>query len=549
MTRSPCPTLLLLLALAAMLNCLTAHAKEASSSAAQLYKSGQWQQAVAEFDRLAKMELPGATGRLTAQLYAGECLVQLGKYAEARQRYEAVQQQAPPTRLAAQALFRLGEVAWLSNETTEARTLLQSFVEKYPQHDSAGYARDYLQQLQQRVASQENFEVLDEAVGWERSGRHDAALAAYHRLLQQPLGKQVRGETLRRAARLHERLSQSREALQLYREFLTDNPHSRQTAEVLTSVAWLHVRLDQPTQAAEQFRAVHTKFPQSPQAVEAAYWLAQTSADNQDSGPATRYVDWLLAQEKLPTQRPRLWGKALCLKCQLVAAEGQWLKIDALADRAELSEEPERTKLEFWAAEAAFRQRKYNLSRDRFNKLASKTLGINEPWTAMIPLRRAQLSARRQQWGEVLKRLDQLESDFPKFELDYEVDYLRGRALAGRGAMTAARKFYQRVLDNRLAAETEAAAMAGWMIGETFFHQRDYPRARRAYQTVMEQPAWPEWRSRAALQAGKCWELEHHWDEAAKVYEHALGTWPNSNSEPEIESRLRWAQSQATQHR
>ena len=108
--------------------------------------------------------------------------------------------------------------------------------------------------------------------------------------------------------------------------------------------------------------------------------------------------------------------------------------------------------------------------------------------------------------------------------------------------MTAARKFYRRVLDNQAAKETEAATMAGWMTGETFFHQHDYARARAAYQAVMEKTTLPEWQTRAALQAGKCWELEQQWDEAADVYATALKHWPDSDQQ--LETRLRWAQGQ-----
>ncbi len=533
-----------------------AAADDTFAAATQLYQASQWQLAAAAFDRIAQSSQNNEATRLAAQLYAGESLVQLGKYAEARQRYQLVRNPSsssqPPAPLAAQALFRLGEAAWLSGEIDEAAKLLQAYVAKHPTGASTSFAQTYLQQIREQQSSQVNFDVLDEAVGWERDGRHDAALAAYRKLLQQHTRPdQVRAETLRRAAKLHDRLAQSREAIELYQQFLAEFPHSKQTVEVQSAVAWLHDRLDQPTQAAEQFRGVVAKFPQSAQAAEAAYWLALAHADKQDNNQSIEYTDWLLARKDLPKGRPKLWGKALCLKCQLLSSQSEWQQIDKLVETTEgrLDDGPLNTKLEFWAAEAAFRQRQYKTARERFTTLQPKTIGINQSWTAMIPLRRAQLAARRQQWSAVLKILDQLERDHPDFELDYEVDYLRGRAMAGRGNMTAARKFYGRVLDNRAAADTEAATMAGWMTGETFFHQHDYARARAAYQTVMKQTTFTDWQSRAALQAGKCWELEQHWDEAAEVYTAALKRWPDSDSDTQLESRLRWAQSQAIQQR
>ena len=544
--------LLLVVSLTVMVCCRAIRADDAFEAASHLYQTGQWQQAAAAFDQLAKDGQQRPATRLAAQLYAGEALMQQGDFAEARQRYVLVQQQHPPARLAAQALFRLGEAAWLTGQYKAATTCIEAYVERYPVGESTSYAQDYLQQIRARQTTRLNFAELDVAVGWERDGRHDTALAAYHKLLEHHTSHdRIRSETLRRAAKLHHRLEQSREAIALYQQFLAEFPHSEKCPAAMTALAWLHDRLDQTTQAADQFRDVHAKFPQSAQAVEAAYWLALDSADNQESDRAMQYVDWLLAREDVATTHRQWWAKALSLKCQWMARADQWQLVDALvAENLELVDDgPLRAKLGFWSAEAAFRQRKYRSAREQFDALELSTVGIHQSWTAMVPLRRAQLAARRQQWSEVLKILNQLEQDHPEFELDYEIDYLRGRALAGRGKMTAARKYYRRVLDDEKATASEAATMAGWMIGETFFHQRDYTRARQAYKQVMESTTFAEWQSRAALQVGKCWDLEQRWNEAAEVYSTALNNWPSSSSDEELESRLRWAQSQSTQQR
>jgi TolA-binding protein len=87
------------------------------------------------------------------------------------------------------------------------------------------------------------------------------------------------------------------------------------------------------------------------------------------------------------------------------------------------------------------------------------------------------------------------------------------------------------------------------MIGETFFHQRDYSRARTAYQAVIERQAPADWQSRAALQVGKCWELEDQWDEAQAMYLQALQRWPGAEPETQIQARLKWAQSRANSRR
>ena len=113
--------------------------------------------------------------------------------------------------------------------------------------------------------------------------------------------------------------------------------------------------------------------------------------------------------------------------------------------------------------------------------------------------------------------------------------------------MSLARSAYRRVLEDELAAGTETSAMAQWMIGETFFHQNDYLRARQAYQRVIDLHSLPEWQARAALQAGKCMELEQSWDEAAAYYTAAIERWQESESAAQLEARLKWATSQTTQ--
>lgn len=524
-----------------------ATANDSFAKASQLYQAGDWLAAADAFAQVAADDQRDVSRRQTAHLYAGECLVQLGRYAEARQRYELVRHQTDSPQLASQALFRLGEVSWLAGDASEAQRLLQRYVETYPDGSSISHAQEYLQQIRQRVSMQDDFAGLDQAVSHERAGRFDAAVAAYAKLLDKPSeSPPVRAETLRRAALLHERLAQSQQAISLYRQYLEENPHSKRTAEAMLAIAWNHERLDQTAQALDQFQAVYAKFPQTTQADVAAYWLAQKSAEENHSDQALRYLESLLTQEANKDLR----GKAVCLKCQLLSQQDAWPQIETLAanQQERLSEGPAKTRLEFWAAEAAFRQRKYDRARELFRAVQPKTVGIDEAWTAMIPLRRAQLAARRQQWSEVLKILDRMQREHPDFQLDYEIDYLRGRALAGRGEMTAARKFYRRVIENPQATDTEAVSMAGWMIGETFFHQRDYPRARAAYEAVMDSSSYPQWQSRAALQTGKCWELEEHWDEATRVYSTALQRWPKSFSQPQLESRLRWAEKQETEH-
>ena len=394
-------------------------------------------------------------------------------------------------------------------------------------------------------------ELLDKAAGLQRAGRLESAQATYKELLGQELSGTLREELLRRSARLNYQLAQYQQSRELYQKQLQEFPQGKHAPEGLAMLAWVHLAEGETDYADQQFRLLHAKFPQSAQAPEAAYWLALTSADEKDSVEALRYVDWLIRElspaEKRSSERlKQIWHRGLCLKCQLAAETEQWHAIkDLLAENYEhMDEGAYRTKVLFWSAEAEFRTRNFDQARLHLSELQSRTIGIHEPWVAMVPLRRAQLAARRQQWSEVLKIIEPFEKNYLDFQLRYEVDYLKGRALAGCGKMSAARRSYQRVLENLSAQNTETAARAQWMIGETFFHQRDYTRAREAYTQVLEYQSESDWQARAALQAGKCWELQEDWKQARSVYKQALNRWHASESGTQLQARLRWTEKQ-----
>ncbi len=401
---------------------------------------------------------------------------------------------------------------------------------------------------------------LGEAYRLQRDGHFDAALAAYHAFLDpaeqgsQPSEKS-RANALICVAQLHQRLGQLTEAGSSFEQLLAEYPGSRHTAGALLGLGEIARRTQNPTLAGAHYKEVQSRFPQSTQAKEAAYWLALAAADEKDSQTARRYAGWLIAElshpRKPPTQpdslrrrEQQLLNHARYLLIQIAVAEREWEEVSSasLQLQATAPEGALRTAAEFWLAEAAFRLGDDDLARKRFARLATRVIGLAEAWVPMVPLRTAQLAARRQQWTEVLEIVGALGRDYPDFPLRYEVDYLQGRALAGKGEMTAARRAYTRVLDNQATRETETAAMAEWMIGETFFHQRDYPRARQAYMRVIDEHNFTAWQARAALQAGKCWELEGEWQQAIDQYAGALKRWPDLQPEEELKARMQWAQ-------
>jgi len=140
------------------------------ATAAQHYAAGQWQEAANSFQALADSTADkdrAANDRaVSARFYAGEALVQLGKFAEGQRQLTQFLDEAPGHRFAKTALFRLGECLLLAGKGQEATARLEQFRTTYPSDELNGFALAYLGELNLRAGK------LDEALGrYEQSLR------------------------------------------------------------------------------------------------------------------------------------------------------------------------------------------------------------------------------------------------------------------------------------------------------------------------------------------------------------------------------------------
>jgi len=139
-----------------------------------------------------------------------------------------------------------------------------------------------------------------------------------------------------------------------------------------------------------------------------------------------------------------------------------------------------------------------------------------------------------------------IETRFPDFRLQYEVDYLLGRCHASEADFNAARRAYRKVIRSPNGAKTETAAMAQWMIGESFFHQKNYADAAREYLKVEILYDFPAWQAAALLQAGKCHDLLGESVEADKLYAQLIKEYPDQPYAKEAVARRQTLPSKRT---
>jgi len=96
------------------------------------------------------------------------------------------------------------------------------------------------------------------------------------------------------------------------------------------------------------------------------------------------------------------------------------------------------------------------------------------------------------------------------------------------------------------ATSDRLKAQAKWLVGETYFLQKDYVSAVRAYSAVVQESQDVKWRALAMLQAGKCYEIVGQVQDAVQLYEEALKLSPVESVKKQLESRLEAVQQSRT---
>jgi TolA-binding protein len=177
----------------------------------------------------------------------------------------------------------------------------------------------------------------------------------------------------------------------------------------------------------------------------------------------------------------------------------------------------------------------------RFSRLAGDPITQSGPLAATVSLRRAQLLARQKQWAEARQIVETIAAEHPDFEQRHELDYLLGRCLASEARFDEARAKYRAVVSSNTGGKTETAAMAQWMIGESYFHQQDYEPAIREYLRVEILYAYPNWQAAALLQAAKCHEQLGQWPDAQALYDRLIKDYPTTRYAEEAGRRLQQA--------
>lgn len=370
-----------------------------------------------------------------------------------------------------------------------------------------------------------------------REHQEDAALAMFDLVVERYPKTPAVPEALLESARILARLRQFDAALKTYSRIVEEFPQFEKTDAACYERAWVLYDTNRRDEAYAAFEQVYKEHRNGKVWADATYRLARQALEQGDAKTAERLTEELLAHSSGSPDA----DDALALRWRLAAARQDWRAVDAAAARllAESPRSPLATAAEFWRAEAAFRQNDRKGAEERFDAIWEKHRGNREDWVAAVRLRRAQLAAAAEKWDDAHQIAVETKEQFPEFPQTYELDYVIGRSLAAKGEFSDARDAYFRVISSEQGGKTETAAMAQWMIGETFFHQEDFDTAAKAYLRVEILYDFPEWEALALLQAGKCHEKLQQSKEAADLYRRLIEQFPENRFAADAKNRLK----------
>lgn len=509
------------------------------------------------------------------------CLARSGQIDKAKKRYAELIEKYPRHALVAPITERLAEAAYDANDAAWSAELSNRLAKDGGSTEyelkgrlSLGWSQYKAGKLTEAEATFDELlkknppEAIDAEAAFlrgrilEELGRSDSALAMYNRVISKHPKSKQHCDALWSAARLHEKLKQNAEAAAMFERLAAVDPQYPKLDAVLYEWAWAMRDLGKPAEADRLFERLRKEYPASRYRADAVYRLAQRAFDAKNFDAAARLADEVLDETAKAANRveaaetnkkagqsgTRLREYALFLRGQTAVAQADWPKAREtfeamLRTRADGQR---RVAAEFWIAESYYREGDYAAASEHLDRIAeqldkqidAQSNSRREPWMAMIPLRRAQTLAQQGRWTDAYGIAARIEKDYPNFEQQYEVDYLLGRCLANQADFEGARQAYAKAIRSASGEKTETAAMAQWMTGETYFHQKNYEAALREYHRLIYLYAYPNWQSAALLQAGKCSERLGQAKEAVELYRRLLQDYPRTPYVQEAKQRL-----------
>ena len=346
-------------------------------------------------------------------------------------------------------------------------------------------------------------------------------------------------------ARYKMRLKRPAEAAQAYDEFFKSFPGYKPKDgapgldALLAELGWAEIDAGKTANADSTFARLLAEFPDSPFAADARFNLAESAHQAQKDDEVVKLLTPLVATGSKAS--PRLIPSALYRLGRTEAERKEWSEAAKTLDRLlnDFPDTPFRRESRLLRAEVALEAGDAAAAEALLAALSSEPSDPTDPpgFARAVKGRLVQSLLARKKWQDVVAAAGAFKTDAkPNDPLTSEVDYARGRALQQLARWDESRAAYQSVIDARKGGDLVARAQL--MIGETYYHQKDYHEAIRQFLKVDILYDAPPWQAAALLETGKAYEQLAQWADAAETYERLRAKFPDDPVSKDAKTRL-----------
>jgi TolA-binding protein len=449
-----------------------------------------------------------------AQAYykLGEIALRQKKYDDAIGRYKQCLEQFPQGDFVARSQYGLAAASFAKGDQTGALAALDKLSAAAPEASLAARAHYLRGLVLQRQKQFESAAKEFEAFLAGNPSAEDAAEARYALALCRIAVKQFDQATATLAALLQQKADYAQADWAYY-----------ELAQAL-------LREDRTDAAAAALATLAEKLPRSPLAAEGWFQVGRSyeaaadraAAAEQKTAAAVRAAQ--AYEAGLTKAPPADLQEKLRYKLADVQFRQKQFEQAAATLQAQLRDQPGGSlagPARFLAAECLFRQDKFAEALPLFARVADDKV---EKYQALALYRAGTCAANQKKWPESQKFFETLTREFPAFEQFLDARYGLALALQNQGRLAEARAIDEQVAK---ATDTETAAKARFMVGEIAFAERKYEDAIEQFVMVTSGYAYKHWQALAQFEIGRCFLSLGKRQRAVEAFQTIVDKYPD----------------------
>ncbi|MDX1964426.1 MAG: tetratricopeptide repeat protein [Pirellulales bacterium] len=330
------------------------------------------------------------------------------------------------------------------------------------------------------------------------------------------------------------------DAIKTLGQLIQDQPDYANLDKVLYELGWAQQSSGKKEAASQTFGRLVKDFPKSPHAAESAFNVGEFAYQEQKDYPAAAqaYTQALSASgaEGVAELALHKLGWAYFQQNDFVNAAKRF--------EEQISKFPQGKWVadgQFMGGECLFKQQRYDAALPLLEKAVSAS--ISSPVYKELALAHAaQAASQLKKWDLSLKLGEQFLKDYASSAYLPEVRYEQAWSLQNQKQLDAARQNYEAAAAAATKlGKNEIAARSRFMLGELLFEKGEHKDAIKQFYAVAygnEPKTFPAWQANSLYEAARCFEVLKNTDNAKKLYDELVATYPDSDKVDLAKQRL-----------